>query len=48
MAPSRGTFVKTSAGAITALALGPRVLRSRADYDLILRGGTVFDGRGSA
>jgi N-acyl-D-amino-acid deacylase len=33
---------------VAGLTLGPWLRRSRADYDLILRGGTVFDGSGAA
>jgi N-acyl-D-amino-acid deacylase len=47
MSPTRRTFLRVSGGTLAAAALGPYRLRSRADYDLILRGGTVFDGSGA-
>ena len=48
MSSSRRAFVKAGGAAAAALALGPFLRRPRADYDLILRGGTVFDGGGAA
>ncbi len=46
---SRRDFLKTTTGAAAVFAGAPSMhLRSRADADIILRGGTVFDGTGSA
>ena len=47
MSPSRRSSLKTSGSVVAGLALGSRSI-SRADYDLILRGGTIFDGTGAA
>ena len=47
MSPSRRTFLRVSGGAVAAAALSPYSLRTRAEYDLILRGGTIFDGSGA-
>lgn len=45
----RRAFVRYSTTAFGALVLAPAsVLRSRRDYDLIIRGGQVFDGLGNA
>ena len=45
---TRRDFLRTATGAAAVLA-GPALhLRSRADADIILRGGTVFDGTGAA
>ena len=42
---TRRDFLRTATGAAAVLAGGPALhLRSRADADIILRGGTVFDG----
>lgn len=48
MSPSRRVFLETGGSVVAGLALGPYLRRTRADYDLILRGGTVFDGSGAA
>src|ERR1044072_5391069 len=46
---SRRDFVRTSSGALAVLAGAPYLLlRSRAGADIIVRGGTVFDGSGAA
>ena len=46
---TRRAFIKTAATAASGLVVAPNLLlASRAEVDLILRGGTVFDGRGSA
>jgi N-acyl-D-amino-acid deacylase len=46
---TRRDFLRTATGAAAVLAGGPALhLRSRADADIILRGGTVFDGTGAA
>jgi N-acyl-D-amino-acid deacylase len=46
---TRRDFLRTATGAAAALAGAPALhLRSRADADIILRGGTVFDGSGAA
>ena len=48
MSPSRRGFLRVSGSAVAALAVGPYLGRTRADYDLILREGTIFDGTGAA
>ncbi len=46
---TRRDFLRKATGAAAVLAGGPALhLRSRADADVILRGGTVFDGTGAA
>ena len=46
---TRRDFLRTATGAAAVLAGAPALrLRSRADADIILRGGTVFDGTGAA
>ncbi len=46
---SRRDFIRSTAGASALLAGFPAlVLRSRADADLVIRHGTVFDGTGAA
>lgn len=48
MTRTRRSFIRTSATVATGLAVAPRLLlSSRADYDLVVRGGTVFDGLGN-
>lgn len=47
MTESRRSFLATTGGALAALAAGPGILRSRADYDMILRGGMLYDGTGA-
>lgn len=44
---SRREFVATGAGALLAVAGAPRLLPGRADHDLVIRGGTLFDGTGA-
>src|SRR5687767_6981988 len=41
---NRRSFVATSGNALLAVACAPAVLARRSDYDLVIRGGTVFDG----
>jgi N-acyl-D-amino-acid deacylase len=48
MPSSRREFLRVSGTAAAAAALGPYLHLTRADYDLILRGGLVFDGSGTA
>ena len=43
----RRAFLTTSGGVLATLALGPAILSRRADYDLVLRGGVLFDGTGA-
>ena len=45
---SRRSFVASSAAAALALAGTPPFIRRPASYDLVIRGGTVFDGTGAA
>lgn len=44
---SRRGFITGSAGTLLAIAAAPAVLARRNEYDLVIRGGTVFDGTGS-
>ncbi len=45
---SRRSFVASSAASVLVLAGAPRFILRRAPYDLVIRGGTVFDGTGAA
>jgi N-acyl-D-amino-acid deacylase len=45
---SRRSFVATGAASFAALAGMPSLIIRRAPYDLVIRGGTVFDGTGAA
>ncbi|MEP6618878.1 MAG: D-aminoacylase [bacterium] len=45
--PNRRTFLATSGAALVSIAASPYV-RRRADHDVIVRNGTVFDGTGAA
>src|SRR5690606_5586824 len=46
--PTRRSFLAaSSATALSLLAARKNVYGARADHDLILRGGTVFDGTGA-
>jgi N-acyl-D-amino-acid deacylase len=45
---TRRSFVATTTSSLLALAGAPRLLLRRAPYDLVIRGGTVFDGTGAA
>ena len=45
---SRRDFLLASGAALVAAAGAPPALRRRADHDLVIRGGTVFDGTGAA
>ena len=47
MSPTRRSFLAATGSGLAALALPPLHLPWAATYDLILRGGTVFDGRGA-
>jgi N-acyl-D-amino-acid deacylase len=44
---SRREFLATTGAAFVAGACGPVHIRSEAAYDLVIRGGTVFDGTGA-
>lgn len=47
-APSdRRSFIAKSGGALFALAGAPAIFTRRSGYDLVIRGGTLFDGTGS-
>ena len=48
MSLSRRVFLEAGGSAVAGLTLGPFIRRQRTDYDVILRGGTVFDGSGAA
>lgn len=48
MSPSRREFVQSTGLGCLALATGPTFLVRRPAFDLVIRGGTVFDGSGSA
>nr|MDP9176476.1 amidohydrolase family protein [Gemmatimonadota bacterium] len=47
MTINRRSFVATSGNALLAVACAPAVLARRNDYDLVIRGGTLFDGSGT-
>jgi N-acyl-D-amino-acid deacylase len=44
--PTRRTFLVGGAAALGSFALTGRIFAGRIDHDLIIRGGTVFDGTG--
>ena len=44
MKTNRREFVVTGAGSLLALAGAPALVRQQGTYDLVIRGGTVFDG----
>ena len=44
---NRRGFVSGGATALLAVTHAPAILLNRADHDLVIRGGTVFDGTGS-
>jgi N-acyl-D-amino-acid deacylase len=48
MTESRRSFLKTTGGLVASLSAGPAFLPRHADYDLIIRRGTLFDGTGAA
>ena len=48
MSPDRREFVVKSTGSLLALAGAPALVRQQGTYDLVIRGGTVFDGTGAA
>jgi N-acyl-D-amino-acid deacylase len=48
MSPDRREFVVTSTGSLLALAGAPALVRQQGTHELVIRGGTVFDGSGSA
>ena len=45
---TRRTFLASTGTALLALHGTPPLFRRRADYDLVIRGGTLFDGGGGA
>ncbi len=45
---TRREFLSRSSVSLLSLAAGPALLATRADHDMILRGGTVFDGTGAS
>jgi len=47
MNPDRRDFVVAGAGSLLALAGVPPLVRQQGTHDLVIRGGTVFDGSGS-
>ena len=47
-ATSRRAFLASGAASFVALAGAPAILVRQAPYDLVIRGGTVFDGTGAA
>ncbi|MBA3342728.1 MAG: amidohydrolase family protein [Gemmatimonadaceae bacterium] len=47
MTTTRRSFVTSGAAALLGSFGGPAVLAQRADYDLVIRGGTLFDGTGA-
>jgi N-acyl-D-amino-acid deacylase len=48
MTTSRRSFLSAAGSAWLSLGMAPAILRSRRDFDVIIRGGTLFDGTGSA
>jgi N-acyl-D-amino-acid deacylase len=48
MNPDRREFVVKGTGSLLALAGAPALVRQQGVHDLVIRGGTVFDGSGSA
>lgn len=46
--PSRRTFVATGAATLAGVAAAPWIHAQAPAHDLVVRGGTVFDGRGGA
>lgn len=48
MSPDRREFVVRSTGSLLALAGAPALVRQQGTHDLVIRGGTVFDGTGAA
>lgn len=48
MSTTRREFIATGTGSLLAVAGAPALLKRRADYDIVVRGGTLFDGTGSA
>jgi len=47
MNPDRREFVLTGAGSLLALTGAPAFIRQQGTHDLVIRGGTVFDGLGT-
>jgi N-acyl-D-amino-acid deacylase len=45
---SRRGFLATGGAALLGIAGAPAIFARRAEFDLVLRGGTVFDGTGAA
>lgn len=45
--PNRRSFLRHSASIAAGLAAFPNILARRFDYDLVIRGGTLFDGTGT-
>lgn len=45
--PSRRTFIVTGSAALAGLAWNPALAATRDDHDLVIRGGTVYDGTGA-
>lgn len=43
----RRSFLATSGTALLSVACGPSILPRRADHDLVIRNGTLFDGTGA-
>lgn len=48
MSSNRRDFVATSSSLLAGAIGAPALLLRRADYELVVRGGTVFDGTGAA
>ena len=46
--PARRDVIVAGAGSLLALAGVPSLVRQQGAHDLVIRGGTVFDGTGSA
>ncbi len=48
MTVPRRSFVASAGTALLAVAGAPAIFNRRADHDLVIRGGTLFDGTGAA
>lgn len=47
MTTSRRSFLASSSTALLGLATAPSLLPRRTEYDMVIRGGTLFDGTGA-
>jgi N-acyl-D-amino-acid deacylase len=47
MTPNRRSFLSRSSSALLAIACAPAIVTRRDEHDIVIRGGTVFDGSGA-